>query len=307
VKQQAALVPPRRFASPALTTQGWYALADARRLKPGRVESVRVRDRRVVAFRTPDGRLHAMDARCPHLGADLALGRVREDGIECAFHGWRFGEGGACVAGEPGRRARAYATRESMGFAWAWLGGAPAHDLPAPGAPEGWRRVRLPARTLAAHPHLVLGNGFDMAHFATAHGLDVTEEPVPIVQGDRFSLSFEGRVQRGAAARLLGISGKTVRATFEAWGATMVRLDLAGPVPFSILFTGRPDEEGRCVTRSVLWLPRWASLPRALGVFALITARDRKLLESLDFQPAFSENDRVLAAYARFIDGLPSW
>uniref|UniRef100_A0A4W3J4N6 cholesterol 7-desaturase n=3 Tax=Callorhinchus milii TaxID=7868 RepID=A0A4W3J4N6_CALMI len=42
---------------------------------------------------------HVVDAYCPHLGANLAVGgRVAGDCIECPFHGWQFrGEDGKCT------------------------------------------------------------------------------------------------------------------------------------------------------------------------------------------------------------------
>ena len=50
-------------------------------------------------FRTLAGVVHVLDAYCPHLGANMAVGgAVRGDCIECPFHGWRFkGEDGKCT------------------------------------------------------------------------------------------------------------------------------------------------------------------------------------------------------------------
>lgn len=53
----------------------------------------------MVVFRGQDGKAYVMDAYCPHLGANLAVGgRVVGNCIECPFHGWQFrGEDGRCV------------------------------------------------------------------------------------------------------------------------------------------------------------------------------------------------------------------
>lgn len=50
-------------------------------------------------FRGEDGIAHVMDAYCPHLGANLAVGgRVVGNCLECPFHGWQFrGDDGKCV------------------------------------------------------------------------------------------------------------------------------------------------------------------------------------------------------------------
>lgn len=53
----------------------------------------------VAVFRAQTGKAHVVDAYCPHLGANLAVGgRVLGDCIECPFHGWKFqGSDGKCV------------------------------------------------------------------------------------------------------------------------------------------------------------------------------------------------------------------
>lgn len=52
----------------------------------------------LAVFRGDDGRVHVIDAYCPHLGANFAAGgRVFDNCIECPFHGWRFsGDDGKC-------------------------------------------------------------------------------------------------------------------------------------------------------------------------------------------------------------------
>ena len=49
-------------------------------------------------FRDANGDVHALDAFCPHLGANLAAGKVKGTCLECPFHAWRFnGENGKCT------------------------------------------------------------------------------------------------------------------------------------------------------------------------------------------------------------------
>ena len=53
----------------------------------------------VAVFRGQDGKAYVLDAYCPHLGANLAVGgRVVGSCIECPFHGWQFrGNDGKCT------------------------------------------------------------------------------------------------------------------------------------------------------------------------------------------------------------------
>ena len=53
----------------------------------------------LAVFRDEHGVAHALDAYCPHMGANLgAGGRVKGNCLECPFHAWRFrGDDGKCT------------------------------------------------------------------------------------------------------------------------------------------------------------------------------------------------------------------
>ena len=76
---------------------GWYRLMTSKSLRRGQIRYLECLGRAVVVWRSEDGDdVHAMQAFCPHLGANLRHGRVREDRIECPFHNWQFtGDGRA--------------------------------------------------------------------------------------------------------------------------------------------------------------------------------------------------------------------
>jgi cholesterol 7-dehydrogenase len=52
-----------------------------------------------AVFRDENGHAHVLDAYCPHMGANLAVGGlVTGDCIQCPFHGWKFrGHDGKCM------------------------------------------------------------------------------------------------------------------------------------------------------------------------------------------------------------------
>ena len=52
---------------------------------------------RIVLFRTAHGAPVALHDRCPHRGSPLSLGRIVEDTLQCAYHGFRYGVSGQCV------------------------------------------------------------------------------------------------------------------------------------------------------------------------------------------------------------------
>lgn len=86
-------------------------------------------DEHLVAYRTSHGPVVMKDL-CIHRGSALSLGRLIDDRIECAYHGWQYDHTGACVripalpVGKPipaKARAICYPVREEAGLLWVAL------------------------------------------------------------------------------------------------------------------------------------------------------------------------------------------
>lgn len=135
------------------------------------------------AFRATDGSVGLVSPRCPHRGADLFFGRNEDGGIRCAYHGWKFGLDGRCLAlptmdpgparerAEANVRLLAYPTQEAGGFVWAYLG--PSDRMPA--LPE-FEFTTLPESHVFVSKKLQQCNwaqacegGLDTAHFSFLH------------------------------------------------------------------------------------------------------------------------------------------
>ncbi len=81
---------------------------------------------RMVLFRGEGGAVSVLEDFCPHRGAPLSLGTVRDDGrLVCGYHGLVMGGDGLCVS-MPGQRVRPtirrYPALERYGFVWVWPG-----------------------------------------------------------------------------------------------------------------------------------------------------------------------------------------
>ena len=87
----------RVFANPKVVGQAWYPACDGRQIRAGELKTLRLLERRIVLFRGANGEARALDAACPHLGADLGLGCLTPQGIECAFHQWVIAEDGQAL------------------------------------------------------------------------------------------------------------------------------------------------------------------------------------------------------------------
>ena len=47
-------------------------------------------NQKVVLFRTPDGKVSALEDRCCHKSLPLSCGNVESDGLRCGYHGLLF-------------------------------------------------------------------------------------------------------------------------------------------------------------------------------------------------------------------------
>ena len=84
---------------PPVYPNGWFLVILSAELPVKGVKYVQILGEHLAVFRGEDGVVYIVDAYCPHLGANVAVGgQVEGKCIQCPFHGWRFdGETGACV------------------------------------------------------------------------------------------------------------------------------------------------------------------------------------------------------------------
>src|SRR6187549_1099698 len=81
----------------------WYVVAEAGDLDgAGSIAAsvplgVRLLGADYVVWRSSSGELVAAPDRCPHRESPLSLGTVTDGCLTCPYHGWTFGDGGACV------------------------------------------------------------------------------------------------------------------------------------------------------------------------------------------------------------------
>jgi len=202
--------------------QSWYFVCTNKALPPGNVLGVRLCERALVVFRTTDGQVGALAARCPHLGSDLSLGQVVGDAVECPHHRFRFGRTGECR--EQGIRTAAYPVEERFGAIFVFLGAAPLFSLP--NFPDGIDLVSAePAQwDLDTQWFMVAANAFDTRHFAHAHdrhlvGPPMIDAPHQHALHINYRYRIAGATLIDRATRL--VSGSTVDFDATVWGGNM--------------------------------------------------------------------------------------
>lgn len=247
-----------QFNHPEAVTRGWYWLCRSDEIRRGRVKALRLLGRDLAVYRGEDGRVHALDAYCAHMGAHLAEGRVEGNSLRCFFHHWRYTEEGRCddipclaATPPPGARVRRWPVAEKHGLVWLWTGAEAAHDVPE--APElagqDCRVLQVSRFRKNCHPNVVLINAIDEQHFRSVHRLPgeiLSMQPLP---RDPSNIEFHntGRLPRSHwLGRLFGRFYKdalTYRLSYWYGSCGFVTL---GPdfLHFHILFALRRGDDG---------------------------------------------------------------
>jgi phenylpropionate dioxygenase-like ring-hydroxylating dioxygenase large terminal subunit len=123
--------------------RGWTPIALSRDIPAGVTRAVRLESRELVIWRG-DGAAHVWEDRCPHRGMRLSLGFVRDNALNCLYHGWQYGAASSCIripahpdlTVPPSIRANAYDAAEAGGMVWVRFEGDDAlPELPAAATP----------------------------------------------------------------------------------------------------------------------------------------------------------------------------
>ena len=106
----------------------WYMAGWSRDFPAGKPVPAMLLEEPLVFYRQTDGRLVALEDRCPHRFAPLSKGQVEGDDLRCLYHGVKFNGAGLCVElpGSSSRPkalcARAYPVVERQSAVFVWMG-----------------------------------------------------------------------------------------------------------------------------------------------------------------------------------------
>ncbi|AZG08760.1 aromatic ring-hydroxylating dioxygenase subunit alpha [Pigmentiphaga sp. H8] len=158
----------------------WYVACWSDEVKAGELFTRTLLDERVVFYRRADGTPVALRDRCPHRFIPLSMGKLRDDVVECGYHGLQFDSSGACVRNPHGdgripaaARVQAYTAHDRHGMLWIWMGDAAADPALIPDygmldEGSGYRTSRGQLH-INANYELMGENLLDLSHISFLH------------------------------------------------------------------------------------------------------------------------------------------
>ncbi|MCP4142747.1 MAG: aromatic ring-hydroxylating dioxygenase subunit alpha [Chloroflexi bacterium] len=199
----------------------WYVVLDSKEVKDKPVGAKRLGEK-LVFWRDSKQKVRCAFDRCPHRGVALSLGKVRENHLQCPFHGFEFDSNGQCVlipaegrSSQPpaAMRLNTYPTYEAHGFIWIWWGDKAPADLKPPNFFENIDDHFIYGSAIdpwKAHYSRVVENQLDVAHLPFVHRKTIGRGNRTLVDGPKviwnknkmMSTYVFNRVDDGSKARL---------------------------------------------------------------------------------------------------------
>lgn len=309
------LAPPQEGAD-GLFSQSWFPVCLSSDVAAGEMRGFDFLGGRVVVARDRSGAPKVLSAYCPHLGADLCSGQLVDETIRCAFHFWRFGLDGKCVANESGdpvpptARLFAFPTTEKYGCILAFNGTEPLFDLPDfPRASAGglWKIGRW-EKSLPVDPWVVCCNTPDMQHIKVVHGITFDgDAPHKMVRWTPHSMryDFKGRLRDGTAIGYeVGIFGTNIYwqdgELDGRWFGFVAPMGLPRPGSSEFYFAVVVEEDPVDPEGARQFLDAMFDFEIA------VATEDLPIIERARFRPGtLTRSDRTLARFLQYLKDYP--
>lgn len=291
-------------------------------------KQVRMLNQRFVLYRNSQGQVVALKDQCPHRGAALSLGWVKDDCIHCPYHGWKFQEDGRCIAIPSNgpevpvpkkAQVETYPVQEKHGYIWLFYGDLPEserHPLPTfPDYLSTMHPVYHEGTEHANYARLMEAN-IDFAHVIAIHKTSFGQR-IPLhkvikysVEADDWSAVAEVKYESlGNSKSILNtlLGGRpdlTTRLSFYLPNVTLAEISIGkgekADIQFGILVAFVPiDDHTTCAKRvlyrNVLPFPILDNWVRKLDY--KLAYEDTVVVETIPTQimPRISEEQHVAA------------
>ncbi len=152
----------------------WYVVARSSEIT-NNILPVTLWKENLVLYRDNLGKINALEDRCPHRQVKLSAGKIVNNNLECAYHGWQFNSEGKCDLVPyltekqklPTCQIKAYPVRELDGFIWIFPGEENHQEITPLSIPE-WEHLNYIATVsmieFKGHFSYLIENIMDMYH-----------------------------------------------------------------------------------------------------------------------------------------------
>ena len=172
----------------------WYVILESKEVKVNQVVGVKRLGENLVVWRDSKRELGAAIDKCPHRGIALSIGKIKDDHLQCPFHGFEYDQQGRCrlipangVASKVPEniKAKTYRLKEDHGFIYLWWGKNKEDLPPLPwfedldsslvwcGMKDHWK----------AHYSRAIENQLDVVHVPFIHHNTIGRGIGPVVNG----------------------------------------------------------------------------------------------------------------------------
>jgi phenylpropionate dioxygenase-like ring-hydroxylating dioxygenase large terminal subunit len=252
----------------------WYPVAASDAVNSSSPLRVKILCLDFVAFRDSNGIAHVLSDTCIHRGGSLGHGKIKDDCVECPYHGWRYNGNGQCVlipslgsSEQPPARAKvdSYPVIERYGIVFAFLGDLPeAERQPLWEIPEyelpDWRANKLVVFEVDYYYERSVENALDPAHNEFVHPkqgtpgmlLDFRKTPIEMQAigdwGSGFMIPFTQKTpEEGLLSQANSYADEVVKAGSGYFGpnAVVTWLHFTATNKFHQYFFEAPIDENR--------------------------------------------------------------
>lgn len=181
---------------PPVYPNGWFRVLASSELAREEVKYISVLGQQLAVFRGNDGVVYIVNAYCPHMGANVAIGgKVVGNCLQCPFHGWKFrGDDGKCVEIPYSKtvpltaKMKTWPSIEMNRSVYLWYHAEGENPSWFPDEIEeikkrAWTHRGYTQHTVNAHIQEIPENAADVAHFVPIHAM-------PIVTGSHSRYNF---------------------------------------------------------------------------------------------------------------------
>ncbi|MEH7391514.1 aromatic ring-hydroxylating dioxygenase subunit alpha [Bacillus sp. JJ1474] len=307
----------------------WLPVYKATDLKD-QPEQVELLGEKIVIVRL-EGKVVAFRDLCIHRGVPLSMGKVKENRLVCAYHGWEYSACGSCVR-IPAQEAKqsipkkakaiSYHCQEALGLIWICLGqpANPLVDHPMFTDHDYKSVICGPYPIVAAAPRVV-ENFLDASHFMFVHE-GLLGDPSHTVINDYHVKRIENRLiseeivvyQPDPDGRGTPINSNYTYEVLAPLVARLNKIDNETQQVFSMVWIIQPNNEKQSIAYAIVSRNYDLHLPDHVFIDfqntlllqdkAIIEAQKPELLP-LDLQAELHlKSDRMSIAYRKLLNEL---